>query len=75
MSDQNADYGREPRVHTIGDLFPPDGHRYLTDERIEAIRLEALSGAEHVVLSPRLALELVCDWRNMAAQIDRSGES
>ncbi len=50
---------------SIGDLFPPPGHRYLTEERIEELRQEAMSGND---ISARTVMELVCDWSNAAAE-------
>lgn len=58
----------EPRSITLDEFFPPPGHRYLTDERIEALRQRALD-ADSVTLSALQVMELVCDWRNMAADI------
>ncbi len=52
---------------SIGDLFPPPGHRYLTEERIEELRQEALPGHD-LTVSVRTVMELVCDWRNAAAE-------
>lgn len=49
------------------DLFPPKGHRYLTDERIEEVRQTALPG-DPVTLPAQTVLELVCDWRNANAE-------
>lgn len=55
---------------TLDEFFPPDDHRYLTDEQVEEMRQVALSG-DNVVLSPRLAMELISDWRNMSQEIIR----
>ncbi len=55
------------RSLTIEEFMPSADHLYLTDDdEVEAVRQAALSGA-NVVLSPLLALEFVCDWRNMHA--------
>lgn len=58
------------RTLSPADLFPPPGHRYFTDERIEAVRQFALAQSRCSIDS-RTVLELVCDWRNMTAEVDR----
>lgn len=65
------------RILSVDDLFPPEGHRYITDERIEEMRQCALN-ADEVTLPSLVLMELICDWRNMTAEIERvaaSGET
>lgn len=77
MKTPNTEYvwGRQsPRVLAPSDLFPPKGHRYLTDERLEELRLLALSAGDGTVtMTAYSVMELISDWRNMAAHIDGSG--
>jgi hypothetical protein len=64
----------DPKPQSIGidDLFPPPGHRYLSDDAIEKLRLVALEGA--VTLSPLTVMGIVCDLRNMAADLEAESD-
>ena len=59
---------RQSRDVTVEQLFPPPGHRYFTDEQIEALRQRALPG-DDVTLTALEVMQLICDWRNMAADL------
>lgn len=53
----------------LDEFFPPEGHRYFTDERIEELRQRALAAADvPVTLTYMEVMELICDWRNMTAE-------
>lgn len=49
------------------DLFPPKGHRYWSDERLQELRDRAVKG-DDVTLPAIDVLELICDLRNANAE-------
>lgn len=73
---------------SVDDLFPPPGHRYLTEDDMEHWRALAISG-DDVTMPGLTVLHFICDWRNMKADLasaavasdvlrverDRSGDS
>lgn len=64
---------RTGNVLSVGDLFPPEGHRYYTDDQIELLRQAALGG-DDVTLTSYAAIALVCDWRNMTQELGRTSD-
>jgi hypothetical protein len=60
----------ESHVIPIEALFPPKGHRYYTDDDIEALRQKALAANGGTVqLTAMEVIRLICDWRNMTADL------
>ena len=60
---------REGRTFTVDELFPRGaGHQYLNDDDMARLR-ELSMGTDDVTMPPRTAMEIVCDWRNMDADL------
>jgi hypothetical protein len=52
-----------PRSLSVDDLFPSPGHRYISSERMEEMRQEAVKG-EPLTLPALDVLGLICDVKN-----------
>lgn len=75
MSDKQgsdiAETATARRAFTIADLFPPDGHRYMTEDELEALRVVAVTGQD-MTLPGLTVLEMISDIRNLAADLEQA---